>query len=270
MVREISEILGAIPWARAVALTFLMLARIGPVVFITPFLGGPRLPATVRTVVAGVLVLAMWPSAWVVSGDLEGSGGFLMLLVVKEGLVGMILAIMAGILFVAIEAGGRIIDLTRGAQNAQVFTGQSTDPSSPVGALFLLFAIVTFMALGGHLMVISALEKSYDVIPLAGWPRAAAWTGAARLAVYVGSEFFLVAVGLAAPVIATAFILEISLGLAGRLAPQMPAYFIGLPLKAWGAILIVFLFLPWMLAWSKSVFESSINLFVHAMQALGA
>ncbi len=270
MVGDLSEILGSIPWQRAISLTFLMLARIGPVVFITPFLGGPRFPATVRTVVAGVLTLAMWPSVWLVSGDLDGAGGFLMLLVVKEGLVGMILALMAGILFVAIEAGGRIIDLTRGAQNAQVFTGQSAEPSSPVGALFLLFAIVTFMALGGHLMVISALHRSYDVIPVAGYPRAAAWAGGARLAIYVGSEFFLVAVGLAAPVMATAFILEISLGLAGRLAPQMPAYFIGLPLKAWGAILIVFLFLPWMLTWSKSIFESSINLFLQTMRVFGS
>jgi len=262
--------LEAVPWTRAIAVTFLVMARLGPVVFVTPFLGGRRLPGSARLVVVAVLTLAMWPSGWVASVDLPEAWPWVTLLVMKEGLVGMVLALMVTVLFSAIEAGGRLMDTTRGAQMAQVLTGQSADPSSPLGALLLLFAVVTFLALGGHLLVLSALERSYATIPLVGWPGRAAWMGVARLAIHLGGEFFLVALGLTAPVMATAFILEVSLGLAGRLAPQMPAYFIGLPLKGWGAVLLLFLALPWVLAWSRGVFEMSIRAFFQAVQAFGA
>lgn len=269
MAQELSQLIEALPLGKWIAVIFLLLARIGPVVFIAPFLGGRRLPATIRIVIVGALTLALWPTAWVSSGDLPESGVLLMLLVIKEGLAGMVLALMVSLLFTAIEAGGRIIDVVRGAQMAQVLTGQSTDPSSPVGALLLLFSVVVFMAIGGHLMVISALERSYFAIPIAGWPSTAGWSGTARLAIYLGGEFFLVALGVAAPVLAAAFVLDLSLGLAGRLAPQMPAYFVGLPVKAWGGILLLFLCLPWVLAWSRGVFEMSVRFFVQAVQSLG-
>ena len=120
---DLRQLLEAVPWTRAIAVTFLVMARLGPVVFVTPFLGGRRLPGSARLVVVAVLTLAMWPSGWVASVDLPEAWPWVTLLVMKEGLVGMVLALMVTVLFSAIEAGGRLMDTTRGAQMAQVLTG---------------------------------------------------------------------------------------------------------------------------------------------------
>jgi flagellar biosynthetic protein FliR len=263
------QVIEQVPFERALAIFFLVLARLGPLVFIAPFFGGKRLTGTARLVVVLALTLVLWPSAWAASESAPTEVHLVALLAVKEGLVGTALGLLVSIVFVAIEAAGRIIDISRGAQMSQVLTGQGADPSSPFGALLLLFAVVVFLALGGHHMVLSALSRSYQVVPLFRWPRTGAWGGVARLAVVMGGEFFLIALGLSAPVLAANFLVELSLGLAGRMAPQMPAYFVGLPLKAWGGVFIVFLGLPWAVAWFNKLFRTGLRALHHAVSALG-
>jgi flagellar biosynthetic protein FliR len=261
--------MAAIPWELGIAVFFLVLARLAPMVFATPFFGGRRVSATVRLVVSLALAAVMMPIAWPAGATavFRPAHG-VALLALKEGLIGLILALMVAIVFAAIEAAGRLIDLSRGAQMSQVLTGQNAEPTSPFGALLVLYAVVVFMAIGGHRMVLAALARTYSVVPLFGWPAQAAWGGIARLVIVLGQEFFLIAFGLAAPILAVNFLVEISIGLAGKLAPQMPAYFVGLPLKAWGGVLIVFLVLPWAVAWFHTVFTTGLQALTRAVGLL--
>ena len=235
----------SLPLDRILTTTFLVLARLAPVVFLVPFLGGPKLSTMARLVVAVALGMACWPSAWMTLGP-SATGNWVLeaLLVLKETLVGTTLALMVWTLFAAFQSAGKIIDLVRGSQMASSSSVQTQDPSSPTGLFLLMFAVVIFVSIGGHDLVIAALAHSYEVIPAGRWPTIHGWRQTAWWAIWVGREFFFVAVGLATPVLAAGFLVDLAFGLLGRLAPQLPSYFMSLPVKAWTGVLLLLLAFP--------------------------
>ena len=270
MQRLIQTLIENLPVGQYITVTFLLMARLAPLVFVAPFFGGRKIPAAARMAAVFALMVALWPAAWASGAKLPSAWAVTSLLILKEALVGTILALMASVLFAAVESAGRLVDVTRGAHMSQVLTPQTGEASSPLGVTMLLVAVVLFMGVNGHHLVIEAVGHSYQVIPLHRWPSEAALAGTARLTVWLGSEFFLVAVGLAAPVLAVVFLTEMALGLAGRLAPQMPSYFVGLPLKGYVALFVFLLVTMFAFRWLEKVFLMVVRLVEAAVRTLGA
>lgn len=268
MQRLVEMLVQDLPLDRYISVTFMLMARLAPLVFAAPFLGGRRIPATARLAAVSALTVALWPAAWASSDRLPDAWALVALLTVKEVLVGTILALMASVLFAAVEAAGRLVDVSRGAHMSQVLTPQTGELSSPIGVLMLLLAVVLFLGVNGHHMVFEAVGHSYQVVPLDRWPSEAALASTARLTLWLGAEFFLTAIGLAAPVLAAVFLAELSLGLAGRLAPQMPSYFVGLPLKGYVALLVFLLVMTVAFRWLEKIFTTVIQLVEAAARGL--
>jgi flagellar biosynthetic protein FliR len=97
--------------------------------------------------------------------------------------------------------------------------------------------------------VISAAAESYRSLPVGGGLSASATAGVVGLAIQLSGQLFVVALGIAAPVIAVAILTDLSLGIAGRVAPRLPLYFLGLPIKALGTLGVLLLTLS-ILLWS--------------------
>ncbi len=237
------QLVSRVPVERGLAVTFSALARVGPFVFLVPAFGGQALPATVRTVAALGLSALCWPVAWRHASAFGPDSMILVLLVAREALVGLTLGLLVALLFHAFEAAGRITDTLRGSQMASVASIVGQDPSSPLGTFLLLFSVATFVSLDGHILLLEALAETYRILPpgLSGPTRP---QGILHLLVDMGARYFELAIGLAAPLLATAFLVDLIVGLVGRAVPQLPSYFVALPLKAWLTLLILFLALP--------------------------
>ncbi len=262
--------LDTLPLERILAVAMLTLARTAPMVFIVPALGGANLPTTARSVVAFALTAACYPFAWQTAGVLPTDTLIVSLLAVKEGLVGTVMGLFVAIFFLAAQAAGRIVDMVRGSQMASITSPQTADPTSPMGFFFLLLAVVVFLALRGHLLLISGLARSYELIPLGRVPIQRGWGATAALAIHLGREYFLIALGLAAPILAASFLLDLALGLVGRAAPQLPAYFVGLPLKAWGGLAVVFVTLPLLVGSLERISSWAVGVLTQAVTMLAS
>ncbi len=257
--------LSSLPLAKILAVTMLTLARVAPVVFIVPALGGPNLPSTARSVVAFVLTAACWPFAWQSAPFLPTDTLLVSLLAIKEGLVGTVMGLFVALFFLAAQAAGRIIDNVRGSQMASITSPQTADPTSPMGLFFMLLAVIVFLALRGHLLLIAGLARSYEILPLGTVPLHQGWASTAGLAIRLGTDYFLIALGLSAPILAASFLLDLAVGLVGRAAPQLPAYFIGLPLKAWGGVAVVFVTLPLLVALLERISARAVSILTQAV-----
>jgi flagellar biosynthetic protein FliR len=255
---------------RHLAVFFLVAARWAPLVVLAPFFAAKSLPATARFGLVAALTLAVYPAARAAAGPLPAGGGALALLVGRELLVGAVLGLLVAIPFRALESGGRLIDTARGARMAEVLAAPTDVRASPLGAFLLLLAVVLFMAVDGHLLVIRAAGASYTTLPVGGGLGPGAPADLAGLAIHLGSRFFLITVGLAAPVLAAAVLLDLGLGVAGRVAPQLPLYFLGLPVKALGGLLILLLALPLVVVTLGSVFRLVLATVDAALRAFGA
>jgi type III secretion protein SpaR/YscT/HrcT len=217
-------------------------ARATPVIWLVAPLGGPRLPATVRVGFA-LLLAGLASPILVASGEVaalaQASAVRLALLLAREVFVGLCLGLVAGAAFRAAEVAGRLADMLRGANIAEILVPTAEERSSPLGALYVLLATVVFLQIGGVPRLVDALLRSYQALPIGRGLGADSTRHAALIVTVASARLVASGVALAAPVIVTLWLTDLALGLIARAAPQVPVYFVGLPLKGLLAIGVV-------------------------------
>ena len=215
-------------------------ARTIPLAWSVPAFGGPSLPGQIRVAMGIGLAFLCLP---VLRGGPPLVGAVLWgLLVAREVMVGVVIGFVCACMFRAAEAAGQFTDVLRGANMAEVLSPTGEGRSSPLGALMLLLAAVVFFEMGGLVHVSSALVRSYEAIPLDTPVRFVVSPRAMATVVMVASgKLIESAIGLCAPVVVALLLTDILLGIVGRAVPQIPIYFVGMPLKALlgvGAVLL--------------------------------
>lgn len=251
--------------------TALGAARLLPVLWLVAPLGGPRLPATVRVGFALLLALVAAPALVATAGVsalADVSAVRFALLLAREIVVGLCLALVASAAFRAAEIAGRLGDTLRGANVAEILVPTAEERASPLGVLYLMLATIVFFQIGGVPRLVEALLSSYQTLPIAGGlgepaARRAAWVVAIASARLIASG-----VALAAPVIVALWLTDLALGLIARAAPSVPVYFLGLPLKGLLAIGVVLLGLGMLQGALAGGFASWLQLFAQAVAAL--
>jgi flagellar biosynthetic protein FliR len=219
-------------------------ARATPIVWMVAPLGGPRLPAPARVGLALLLAALASPILVASAGAAalgQASAPALALLFGREVLVGLSLGFVASAAFRAAEIAGRLSDTLRGANIAEILVPTAEERSSPLGVLYLLLATVVFLQIGGVPRLCQALLDSYRVLPVGGGLDAGSARQAAAIVTAASARLIASGVALAAPVIVALWLTDLALGLVARAAPQVPVYFIGLPLKGLMAIGLVLL-----------------------------
>jgi flagellar biosynthesis protein FliR len=219
-------------------------ARATPIVWMVAPLGGPRLPTPVRAGLALLLAALASPALIASAGAAalaQASAVELALAFAREVLVGLCLGFVASAAFRAAEIAGRLGDTLRGANIAEILVPTAEERSSPLGVLYLLITTIIFLQIGGVPRLCDALLDSYRVLPVGGGLDAGAAHRAAAVVTVASARLIASGVALAAPVIVALWLTDLALGLVARAAPQVPVYFIGLPLKGLLAIGLVLL-----------------------------
>ena len=114
---------------------------------------------------------------------------------------------------------------------AEVIAPLSEGRTSPMGNLLMLLGVVAFLEMGGLGYLSTALARSYEAMPVGGGLIRHGQTWAA-VAIAASAKLIESAVALAAPAIVALLLADVTLGVLGRAAPQVPLYFVGMPLKA--------------------------------------
>jgi type III secretion protein T len=90
----------------------------------------------------------------------------------KEVFVGLLIGMIMGIPFWAMEMAGNIIDFIRQAPEAEIQDPRNTTESTVTGTFFSVFASLYFLATGGLTILIDTIYKSYEIWPaMDGWPQ---------------------------------------------------------------------------------------------------
>jgi flagellar biosynthesis protein FliR len=207
---------------------FLALTRILAALVTIPVLGGNGIPAQVRIGFGIVLTLVIVPwQPLPASTEAMGFIGFAVS-ILKELIIGTLISFAATLTFGAVQIVGSVMGIGSGFESGRIFNPAFQDPGSAFDQLFTIIAMVLFLVIDGHHLVIIALAKTFEVIPVNGpLPIFATWTVIARMT----SQLILAGIQIALPIMAALTIADIALGLVARVAPQLQIYFLGLPLK---------------------------------------
>ena len=226
---------------------FLTFARIAPIVAITPFLGAKLVPMVGRAGFGIILAIFFVPISLPITSHFMIFSWYYVLLLSKEVIIGILLAILSLIPFLTAQTTGSIIDFQRGSSMmmAQDITMQVQ--SSPIGLFYNYFLIALFFLIGGPLIFFDTIGSTFSYIPIDQLIPPAFYSTnnpvSVKMMGLLGGLFDL-AIRLGAPPILSILMTEVFLGIANRLAPQVQIAFLGMPLKSFVGLLIL------MLAWA--------------------
>ena len=211
----------------------LLLVRPGMVVMVSPSLGGTFASTTVKIALTVLIALALSTSVAAAPANDDVS---LVLVVAREIVIGLSLAIVVRALIAAAELAGQLSGFQIGFSYAATIDPVSGVNNSTLTSLYGLLALLAFFAINGHHEVLRALAVSYTKLPIgAGHVDASVLTSVRQILALV----FTVGARLAAPMIVVLLIVELAVGLISRSAPALSFIVIGFPVRLVAGLLVL-------------------------------
>lgn len=218
----------------------LLMARILPVIILSPFLGGEVVPVEVRIGLGVLLSIVLYPFVADRITFIPTSALPFILILLKELFIGVCLAFIVNMVFEAAQVAGNLVDTMGGTAMAQLHVPQIQQQVSIFSSLKLQLCVVVFLTLNGHHVIINTLGESLAWIPLDRFP---AFSGGMwsffDLIIKVSAHMFTVGLALAAPVLLATFLTDLALGMINKVAPQIQVFFISMSIKPMVATLMV-------------------------------
>lgn len=218
----------------------LLMARVLPVVILTPFLGGETVPQEVKMGLGVMIGLILYPVLMDQVADLQLNALLLVALMLKELFIGLTLAFVVGMVFDAANAAGSLLDTMSGTNQAQLMVPQMGAQASLYSALQLQLSTVLFLSLGGHHLVFQAFGESLNLVHLGEMPRFShgMW-GFFETILRIFGDMIRIALALASPVLLATFLVDLALGMINRVAPQVQVFFVAMQIKPAVTVLIM-------------------------------
>ncbi|ARU62470.1 flagellar biosynthetic protein FliR [Tumebacillus avium] len=234
----------------------LVLVRISSFFFLTPFFGARNIPAPVKIGLAFMIALLMTPAlTGTEAGQLYAGAGFaqLFLIILKEMMVGVTLAMVAAFIFAAIQVGGMFIDMQIGFAMANVFDPLTGHSAPLTGQFKYALAMLLFLGLDGHHGLLAALLQSYNFLPLGSF----AFSGdLLSVVMQTFSVMFLLGFKIAIPIVAALFLTDVGLAILSRAVPQMNVFVIGMPVKVLVGMVMVVVVMPAFVYLLRGLFQT--------------
>ena len=223
---------------------FILFCRIGACLMLMPGFSSPRVPTVVRLFLAVAITLAFVPLLGpdVVKLIHKAPPLVLLRLIVSESLIGGMIGFMGRIFFAALETLGTAIAQEIGLANALGAPIDELEPLPTIASLLTFVATTLLFITNLHWEVLRGVAASYRALPIAGGfsPQFGLIQVGESLA-----KSFLLSLRIASPFIVFSLIVNLGIGIAGKLTPQIQVYFIAGPFVVFaGLVLLYFTFRP--------------------------
>ncbi len=228
-----------------------VLVRTAVILSALPLLGGRTVPTRIKiglavaiSVILTPIVNFTLPHNWLQPGNL-------VMALAAEILVGLVLGFAMRLVMAAVELAGNVLGFQVGFAMANVLDPVTQVQTPVFGQLMTVLATLLYFQVDGHLLVILALGSSFQLIPPFGAhlhaPLLPDVTGLMQRTYEIGMR-------LAFPVMATTFLVHVTMGVLGRLVPQMNIMLTSFPITISIGLLVLGLGLPFI----ALVFQQSV------------
>lgn len=234
-------------------LFMLVALRAGGAFFTSPALGSRFLPPQWKAafgLLFSLIVFPVVPAPPALPSDLLGWSAAAL----RELLVGLLLGTVSGLVLVAAEVAGQLLDIEVGFGMVNLIDPVSETPSPLIGTFYQILALSVFLGADAHHAVISAFAESYRFIPAGA---GAMGGGLQPLVVRLFGGAFLSGVRLAVPVLGALFLVNVAVGLLAKTVPQMNLFVVGMPLKVGVGLALMAVALPLFVAAVERFFAAA-------------
>lgn len=226
-------------------LFLLLLCRMTAFFVIAPVFNGNGVPLQFKVGLAALITLLAMGGPFLSGQEQIAFDWTFPFLVMQEVVIGLSLGFIAVLFFTALQVAGMIIDVQMGFIIANVIDPQTGAQTPLMGSFKYLLAILVFLSLNGHHMLLDGVMASMQVAPVGRTPVFSWDSGSlAQLMTVSFTEMFMLAVKIAAPIATSLFLVDVGLGVIARTVPQMNVFVIGLPVKIFTSFAVLLLVLP--------------------------
>ena len=205
-----------------------------------PVFSQRAVPMRVKIGLALFIALAAQPSLPVMAAVALDSPAAVVL-VAQQLLVGLTLGFAVRLVFAAVELGGELIGLQMGLNFAGFFDPATASQGTASGRFFGTLVAFLFILANGHLAVIGALVRSFEVFAVGDEPFAfLRQTQPQRW----GAEVFMLGLWIALPLVGMLLFVNLVLGVISRVAPQISVFSVGFPITVSVGLIGMLLTLP--------------------------
>ncbi|MEE3807030.1 flagellar biosynthetic protein FliR [Lysinibacillus fusiformis] len=240
----------------------LVLVRVSAFFVTVPFFSYRTISPQVKITLA--LVLA-WMMYYTIDVEPLVFNDEYILLVMKEALVGLLLGLMGYIIMSAIQIAGSFIDFQMGFAIANIIDPQTGAQSPLIGQFFNMLALLFLLAIDGHHMILNGIYYSYQFLPMDQFPSFAS-ESLPKFIMTTFTAVFAIAFQMAAPVVATLFLVDLALGITAKTVPQLNIFVVGFPIKIGVSFLVMFT----MMAVMIQVIQKLITIMIYGIRDLMA
>lgn len=222
-------------FADLLAAQLFSMLRIGGFLIAAPVFGGRFVPLPVR-IVAGVCLSLVVPQIYQMPDAATLASLAAVPMVLSELALGVTAGLVLTILFGVASVAGDQVANAAGLGFAMQVDPTASGQTPVLAQVFSMTLVIVFLGLNGHLQALRIVFDSYTAYP----PGAALDLPRLAMAgVMAGGSMFALAASMMLPVVAGLMVLNLSVGVITRSAPQLNLFSVGFPIT----ILIMFVLL---------------------------
>lgn len=197
--------------------------RISALLLTVPILSIDAVTVRIRVLLAALLTWMVYPLAdWPVIDPVSAEG---LLEIANQLFIGILMGLMLQVVTAAVVVGGQAIANSMGLSMAtMVDPGLGNVPV--VSSFLLIIATLIFLSVGGHMLIIGILLRSFETVPIG-----AALIGQVAIGNLIewSAMIFLGGVLIALPVMVALLLVNIGVGVITRAAPSLNIFAVGFP-----------------------------------------
>ncbi len=241
------------------------LARVAGFVAAVPVLLANQTPTQVKAGIAVMIALVLFPVMEPSIPEIAFTPGSFLLLMISEVLLGSAIALIARMIFTAVEFGGTVIGYQMGFAAANVFDPQNERQLSLISQFQNVFAILIFLAIDGHHVFFIVAAESYTVLPPGIFNISG---GAIPYILQLSSKIFSLGIQFSAPILAVLLLSGLILGILARVFPQLNVFLLSFPINIGISFVVIGLTLPLVTILLRREFDSLAERFFTLMRLL--
>ena len=241
----------------------LIFIRVGVILFLLPFFNSRVIPILVKIGLTFLISLTLWQVVQNQIVEFPATVTGIVQLVISELIVGMTLGFIAQMFFEGVRLMGEIVGFQTGFYITNIIDPQNGVQVSILSNVAYLMAVVLFLLLNGHHVLLTALRESFEIIHV----------GELNLnrkilqeIVMQAGDIFVVGIKIGAPAIAVLLFAQIIFGLITKLIPQMNIMIVAFPLQISIGLFFFGISLRAMLFLMERYLGNLDRLLIHTMQ----
>lgn len=227
---------------------FAVLIRYSVLIAVMPFVGDRMVPMPLKILLALAITFALFP-ALVVQGQVRpgdalvwgATTGGIAATIGCEVLCGLVLGFTAKLLFESVSFGANLVGNFMGFAAASTYDPHQESQTQVVAQLQLAVAMLIFLALDGHHLMLRASLDSYRLV---GLGQASFGTIASQRLVGLTAQVIRFGMQLAAPVALSMFAVNVAFGLIAKTMPQLNILVLSFAVSALVGLVVLFLSVP--------------------------